>query len=179
MWRYAVVYRLGGVYADVDTDCVKPISSWLRPECEILIGLENDVHFCQWTFAAIPRSPYLQSVLRLIVERVNSRKGLNLTDENFVHHYTGPGVFTNGVGRELARRLRLPSHSVNWSPRQWIEHLNTTNGAKSRGICLEEQGFFGGDNVRNIYASQQNFTGWASWTKGANALRSKYTHTRL
>ena len=173
MWRYAVVYAQGGVYADVDTDCVKPISSWLRPECDILIGLENDVHFCQWTFAAIPRSPYLKSVLQLIVERLDFQKGLNITDGDFVHHYTGPGVFTNGIGRALAERLKLPSHSVTWSPRQWMEYLRRIGGAKSHGICLEDQDFFGGNNVQNIYASQQSFPGWKSWTVAASELRVK------
>jgi hypothetical protein len=63
-----VLYAKGGVYADFDTECDAPLSAWLPPvdggadglplekqykslewsHCPILIGLENNQHFCQW-----------------------------------------------------------------------------------------------------------------------------------
>jgi hypothetical protein len=66
--RYAILYANGGIYSDLDTSCKKPISQWLPPrdnaaaglpmekqyidtkweDCPLVIGLENDVHFCQW-----------------------------------------------------------------------------------------------------------------------------------
>lgn len=67
-WRYAILYARGGVYADIDVQARRPVASWLPPvdgsvselafapyykrlswdQCKVVIGLENDAHFCQW-----------------------------------------------------------------------------------------------------------------------------------
>lgn len=72
-WRYAVLYARGGLYADVDVNALRPVAQWLPPidggasglplaakyqqltweRCRVVIGLENDVHFCQWVSGAI------------------------------------------------------------------------------------------------------------------------------
>lgn len=30
-WRYAVLYAYGGIYGDIDTQCIKPIQQWFPP----------------------------------------------------------------------------------------------------------------------------------------------------
>lgn len=67
-WRYAILYARGGLYADVDVTSLRPLQQWLPPQdneakglplegkyrqyswdsCAAVIGLENDMHFCQW-----------------------------------------------------------------------------------------------------------------------------------
>ena len=67
-WRYAILYARGGIYADIDVQARRPVASWLPPvdesvselvfapyyrrlswdQCKVVIGLENDAHFCQW-----------------------------------------------------------------------------------------------------------------------------------
>jgi len=172
MWRYAVVYTYGGVYADVDTDCLRPISSWLRPDCELLVGLENDEHFCQWTFAAAPRSRYLKAVLAAIVETFEQHGGIDTGNQHFVHKHSGPGVFTQGLSRAFAEYLGLPGHTINWNAREWFDHFNQTEGF-AQGICIEDETFFGSINARNNYASQQKLKGWTSWTQAAAEITSR------
>jgi hypothetical protein len=129
-WRYAILYAEGGVYADVDTRCLRGMAHWfedlsnlpgsipeamvgrwpsMRPAynelgwegCKAVIGLENGVHFCQWTIATVPAHPVLRRVLEMIVER--ARLGIHLDHEHFVHEHTGPGGLP---------RMSCPGHSA-------------------------------------------------------------------
>ena len=67
-WRYAILYAFGGIYADIDVEALLPLEDWLPPKaeerfwppktntsasptwssCSIVVGLENELHFCQW-----------------------------------------------------------------------------------------------------------------------------------
>lgn len=76
-WRYAVVYAKGGIYADTDVKCLKPLRDWFPPagpkvkagrlnpatipaagilhytdlrwsDCSIVIGVEGHEGLCQW-----------------------------------------------------------------------------------------------------------------------------------
>ena len=40
--RYMVVLRLGGMYADMDTECVKPLNDVIEPRDTMLVGWENE-----------------------------------------------------------------------------------------------------------------------------------------
>ena len=48
VFRYAAVYHHGGAYADVDTECFRPLESWVRPGCDVVFALEAEREFfCQ------------------------------------------------------------------------------------------------------------------------------------
>lgn len=72
-FRYLSVYGMGGVWSDIDTECLYPIEKWIPnslstavhvPKINAIIGVELDasdvsidwfstqLQFCQWTFAA-------------------------------------------------------------------------------------------------------------------------------
>ena len=44
LWRYIIVNTLGGVYTDMDTSCLRPISLWTadRKNISMIVGLEVD-----------------------------------------------------------------------------------------------------------------------------------------
>jgi hypothetical protein len=96
-----VVHRLGGVYADADTQCRVPVEAWLPNHCKLVLSLENSMHFCQWAFAAVPRHPALSAVMDLVLERV-LRPMYTPHYPNFVHATTGPAVFTQALKEHLA-----------------------------------------------------------------------------
>jgi len=102
VWRYAVLYKYGGVYTDVDTTCLIPLASWQMSWETLRVALENFEHFCQWTIVAAPGHPVLRAVLQLIVER--KRSITNTSHPHFVHECTGPGVWT----RAIRSVLRVP-----------------------------------------------------------------------
>ncbi len=97
IWRYAVLHVNGGVYADLDAECMAPLDDWLSPQADIVVGLENDVHFCQWTFATAPGSALTAHALDLVMERWH--EGIDTSRKHFVHHHTGPGLWTDAVRR--------------------------------------------------------------------------------
>lgn len=41
MWRYLVLCTFGGVYADSDVVCAKPIDAWSQQGAGLLVGIEN------------------------------------------------------------------------------------------------------------------------------------------
>ena len=73
--RYMVILRYGGVYADVDTECGRPLNDFIKPDDSFVAGWEDEyataemaVKFRfarqrqleQWVFAAEPKHPALQ-----------------------------------------------------------------------------------------------------------------------
>lgn len=73
VWRVAVVYVYGGIYADLDTKCLKSLSDWLKTEYDLIVGVETKHgSINNYTFAAAPKHPALLTVLNLFLELYNS-----------------------------------------------------------------------------------------------------------
>jgi mannosyltransferase OCH1-like enzyme len=117
------MYARGGVYADADAECMKPITSWWIPsECDAVVGLENNEAVCQWAFASVPHHPLFARAIAMIVERVRTYQarwgsGVPLaahSNEHFVHFFTGPGLFTDAVKAEFGLDALPPpgTHSL-------------------------------------------------------------------
>ena len=100
-FRYAVIYFDGGVYADVDVQLKKSIEKWSDnaiDKCDVIIGLENDEHICNWGFAGRSKHLLFQKAVELSLERFVSQE-ISLLDESTVHVVTGPELFTDAVSR--------------------------------------------------------------------------------
>lgn len=127
LFRYAVILRHGGYYADVDVNCLKPIKDWgIAPSTKLVLGYETGWHlsnaelnssgfprseqFEQWLFAAAPGHPVLSNMLDLSLKRYQGeiRETMELT---------GPALFSDAVheylsrvGREIADGNMEPSN---------------------------------------------------------------------
>lgn len=156
LWRYMIIYKYGGVYTDLDTECLNPINIWLNEEYEMIVCPETNLHFCQWTFAASAGNPILKSVLDTIKEKlINPTYG----SPHFVHTHTGPAVWTEGIMEALDIKVDnlIDDHLL----------LNSSNNAK-----LYKFHCYGGENwrifhfvdVKHIYGSQKwddgNYIQW-------------------
>lgn len=104
MWRYAVMYKHGGVYADANALCRVPIDEWnLDRQCAFWAGQENNRLLCQWTLAALPGHELYGRTLQLIQKRVqrcieqHGTVSRCLAAGSSVHQLTGPAVFTDAV----------------------------------------------------------------------------------
>jgi mannosyltransferase OCH1-like enzyme len=98
LWRYCIIYKYGGIYADADTVCnIHPKlfinDSYLTVSPEI-----NTSYFCQWTFSAAPGSPILKSIIDLSVDRILTTP---IKGEHVIHYLTGPSCFTDGILKYL------------------------------------------------------------------------------
>ena len=63
LWRYCIIYKYGGIYADSDTIC-KVNPNIFISNSQLIVSPEiNCPYFCQWTFSAAPNSPILKTVI--------------------------------------------------------------------------------------------------------------------
>ena len=76
-FRYLIVLHSGGLYADIDTECRRPMDSYLRSTDTLVVGWENEFrtdemaysrHFVRrrqvlnWVFAGAPGHPALREI---------------------------------------------------------------------------------------------------------------------
>ena len=108
-FRYMVILRYGGVYADLDTECLISMDDIIDAEDEMIVGWEGDLkdetaaiprHFVrrrqvlQWIFAAVAGHPALKEICDLIVSK--AKESQPVTNSNYeTLEKTGPGVFTD------------------------------------------------------------------------------------
>jgi mannosyltransferase OCH1-like enzyme len=99
LWRYCIIYKNGGIYADTDTVCKVNPNMFIN-NALLTVAPENDSpFFCQWMFSAPSGSPILKSIIDLSVERI-----LNIPEikgEHIIHYLTGPALFTDGIEKYL------------------------------------------------------------------------------
>lgn len=146
LWRYMIIYKYGGVYADLDTECWEPISVWMQDDKEMIVCPENEVHYCQWTFAAAPGHPVIKSVLDHIKEGFSNP---DYTQQHFVHLYTGPAAWTDGISKALNLR-------VNNLIDDYLLLNNSENAKLYKFHCYggEQWRIFHFMSVKHLYGSQ-------------------------
>jgi mannosyltransferase OCH1-like enzyme len=108
-FRYISVYTLGGVYSDLDTECLRPIETWADnyKNVSFIVGIEAEgpveklttarpLQLCQWTFAGIPKHPILKRMIDNIEKQ--TKKFLNKPlSISLVMNWTGPGLWTDTI----------------------------------------------------------------------------------
>ena len=136
--RYLVMYMEGGVYADIDVESLRPISTFIpdrydERELDVVIGVEIDQpeytnhpilgpksqSFCQWTLMSKPRVPLwihlVDNILRWLAEvSAEQKRPISEIQLDFdqVISGTGPSAFTRAVLKEMSKRER---QEVTWN----------------------------------------------------------------
>ena len=170
MWRYLVIYKYGGVYADLDTNCQRPVASWIKTDRTFIVCPEHHQHFCQWTFAAEAGHPILKNVIGLMIKRL---KEADYSSPHFVHYLTGPAMWTSGICQFLSIEDKDPNADAVFDPEQKgliysMVAFNETRTAKDSGFyCYagdDQWRIFHFDAVKHIYGSQAwkdgNYVQW-------------------
>eukprot|EP00730_Choanoeca_flexa_P006592 TRINITY_DN12182_c0_g2_i12.p1 TRINITY_DN12182_c0_g2~~TRINITY_DN12182_c0_g2_i12.p1 ORF type:complete len:657 (+),score=126.19 TRINITY_DN12182_c0_g2_i12:35-2005(+) len=115
LFRYLILYDVGGYYADIDVECLQPIETWqtrsrtffnvgMMVGFEVITGTRPDwrkwfarkFQMCQWTIASVPEHPILGRVIDHIWnvfenhtdEQIQTRSAVDLT---------GPAVWSDAV----------------------------------------------------------------------------------
>jgi len=168
LWRYMIIYKYGGVYADLDTVCLNPIDNWMNDEYDMIVCPENDMHFCQWTFAAAPGSPIIKSVLDYI------KKGFqnpNYDQDHFVHILTGPDAWTNGIKNilNIEDKVRLTEAQV------LLDSLPNAKLYKFKCYTGENWRIFHFIDVKHLYGSQNwNDGRYVQWIQDDLVTKNKF-----
>jgi hypothetical protein len=107
LWRYCVIYKYGGIYADTDTVCKCNPDIFLKNDALLILVPENNVHLCNWVFAAPVNSPILKTVIDLSVSKILAKT--EIKGEHVIHELTGPGLFSEGIELYL-KNNNLPTY---------------------------------------------------------------------
>lgn len=94
--RLLAIHAYGGIYMDLDVVWTRPLDTFFdfsSPQ-QIQIGWENDIHYSNWMFGSSKNHPCIEAVLDLVIER---GQNININKDEFVHYYSGPAVFTEGI----------------------------------------------------------------------------------
>ncbi len=115
--RYIIIYHYGGIYADLDTSAIKPLSKIIKASDQCLIGRDEDkkrdgkvlIEYLQWFFAARKNHPVFKEILNVIRERFQLKPCTleRISKNEYTYWLTGPQAFTEGVTRFLNKNNRL------------------------------------------------------------------------
>lgn len=93
MFRYAILYKKGGIYLDIDSGINNKLNNFINPDDSAIITFEGDPAFyAQWALIYEPRHPFLKKVLELVVENISCNKF-----PHSVHEMTGPSIYTKAI----------------------------------------------------------------------------------
>jgi len=124
----------------------------------MIICPENDVHLCQWTFAAVPGHPVIKSVLDEIKKGF---KNPNYEEEHYVHKLTGPAVWTKGI----RNAINIPEYTRLTEMDKVQLSLPKAKEYKLYCYGSEEWLIFHNQAVQHLYGSQNWHKGYDQWIK--------------
>lgn len=125
IWRCMVLYIHGGVYADLDSICNKPIDSWIKDNYDMTVSKDDDngsLEYCINVFAAKPFSKALESILLHIKENIKNNE---LTLNNVID-LTGETAWFNALsGQEDKYNVYCYEQGSNIFNGIAVKHLGT------------------------------------------------------
>lgn len=119
MWRYLVLCRMGGVYADSDVVAARPVADWVQ-DAGLLVGIENvfttpeeakrrdytrQVQMVQWAIASRKGHPVVCRMGQYIAQHVQEEAAGEFVDPDRDHailERTGPGIWSSSVHDYIA-----------------------------------------------------------------------------
>ena len=77
LWRYLIIYKYGGVYADIDCLCINPLREWVDPNAAFVTALGTNRDICQWLIITVPHNPIFLRAAQKTLQ--NSEKNNSLS----------------------------------------------------------------------------------------------------
>lgn len=174
LWRYLILKTHGGVYSDIDSECLKPIEVWEEEQKFdtrniLLIGLENDEHFCQWTIYSTKEHPIMKYVCDYILNNYEEN-GIETTDKDFVHKTTGPGIWTDAIAAYLQNEDLTRGKT---SLEIFKDYKKNPGKFHEYGIYLLSRDYFDKIYSKNLYGSQNFGDDYVKWTDEVTAINAQ------
>lgn len=103
-FRYAILYKRGGIYLDIDSLAIAPFKSFIKESDEALIAMETHPSICvQWAMVFAAGHPFLKKAMDLMLDNLRCNRY-----PNDVHSMTGPTVFTAAINACLKTDHTIP-----------------------------------------------------------------------
>lgn len=103
-FRYAVLYKYGGVYVDIDGAIIRPLSDIIQDD-DVAV-LSREIHpglFVQWALIYDKGHPFMLRTLNRCIENINKNKS-----PNNVLYMTGPNVYSEVINESLEKNEMIP-----------------------------------------------------------------------
>jgi len=92
-FRYAILFKNGGVYLDIDSQNVHQLDSFILPNDAAIVSLESNQQFyVQWALIFEAEHPFLKRTLDDVLQNLKENKY-----PHDVHQMTGPTAFTKAI----------------------------------------------------------------------------------
>ncbi|KAH3889665.1 hypothetical protein DPMN_013726 [Dreissena polymorpha] len=113
LMRYVVLYEFGGLYADLDTTCLRPLDIVTKKYSCILVlapfenaamMLNGPYQICNGEIFCRARHPFLRYVLNTIAKKADAGKGAFVIGPSF---FTGQYRLYNNISKEDAYRIDI------------------------------------------------------------------------
>ncbi|WP_203583454.1 glycosyltransferase family 32 protein [Paludibacter sp. 221] len=103
-FRYAVLYKKGGVYLDIDSGVKSPFRNFIREDDEAIITNEgNPGLYVQWALIFNKEHPFLKRTLEMVLDNIQTHRY-----PHDVHATTGPAAYTKAVNECIAENPHIP-----------------------------------------------------------------------
>lgn len=97
-FRYAVLYKFGGVYLDLDGYTFRNLDKMIKPDDSAIITKErNPGVLAQYALVFEAGHPILKTCIEKILDNIENDRHVN-----DIHQLTGPTVFTGAVNKYIA-----------------------------------------------------------------------------
>jgi alpha 1,6-mannosyltransferase len=202
-WRYAILYAYGGIYADVDTECVRPLSNWFPPLvrpggnsespsfAQGVPGAPQQLRYAKLTWQncslviALENDLHLcqwiiaaapgHPLIRSVLQAAlrSVQDGFRCSYEHMVHVHTGPGVFTKGIREGLG----LPDHynAADIARGAWT-NATVYQRARELGVCFVAGDFWGDYGGKKAQNAKNHFS--SQWGGGNSTTIPSWTTER-
>lgn len=84
LWRYLIIYKYGGVYADIDCMCINPLREWIDRDKSFVTALGTNSDICQWLIISIPKNPLF---LRAAQKTIQNSQNQNVLSSHYGFEY--------------------------------------------------------------------------------------------
>lgn len=106
-FRYAVLFKYGGVYLDIDGAILRPLHAIIRPDDVAVLSRERHPGlFVQWALIYDKGHPFMERTLKKCIDNINQNRW-----PHNVLLLTGPNVYSEVVNEALAGGEQI-SHRV-------------------------------------------------------------------
>ncbi|REC50245.1 glycosyltransferase family 32 protein [Chryseobacterium pennipullorum] len=103
-FRYAILYKKGGIYLDIDSTVTKPFRMLIKEHDEAIISRErHDNLYVQWALIFNKDHKFLKETLEIMLDNIENHRY-----PNDVHATTGPTVFSKGIRQALREDSDIP-----------------------------------------------------------------------
>ena len=99
IWRYLILYDQGGVYTDIDTECLIPLKNYIKKEDEFLNGLNNRGQIYQTFIFTKPKHDFIKELIELVIYNIKNKSFIN--DWHGLKTLTGPTTINYAIKKHL------------------------------------------------------------------------------